>query len=291
MVLPTLQIASLCKQYGALVIVDAAHALLSQEVSIYKRHPYPSSSETGDNHKVNKGKSEKAHDHVNDGNDSIANIVLADVVDVWLTNGHKWLSAPRGCAFMWVAPTMLHQIRPAIISHGFEPAIVSCVHAPTGLPYYGHIAPGKVLSGFSWDGCRDYFALLTVPSAIRLWQRKAQEGHTVEQRQRQGDRERDGGGDGLNSVRLYCREVLRSAEQDLRSEWCVGEELFAAPVSMRQTSPMTLVGELQPFLSFVPLYLCTLLFLCTLPMLLCTPLYIPSMFLYPPNTPIGASSV
>eukprot|EP01034_Spumella_vulgaris_P027715 gene27715-34478_t len=35
---------------------------------------------------------------------SLVKALFSSVVDIYLTNGHKWLSAPKGCAFMWVSP-------------------------------------------------------------------------------------------------------------------------------------------------------------------------------------------
>ena len=130
LVLPYLEMAQLVKQHtSATVVIDAAHALLSQEASIYSdTNPF----------------------------------TISSVCDVWISNGHKWLSTPKGCAFMWVSPNIRHRVRPAIISHGFAPS--SSSSGPTH-----HSDPAKLLSGFVWDGCRDYSALLTTASALHFW--------------------------------------------------------------------------------------------------------------------------
>lgn len=74
--------------------------------------------------------------------------------DFWLSNGHKWLCMPKGAAFCWLSERMRAWLRPAIVSHGFD--------------LEG--APGARLhSAFVWDGCRDYAAMLTAPSALRIW--------------------------------------------------------------------------------------------------------------------------
>lgn len=74
--------------------------------------------------------------------------------DFWLSNGHKWLCMPKGAAFCWFSERMRAWLRPAIVSHGVD--------------LEG--APGARLhSAFAWDGCRDYAAMLTAPSALRIW--------------------------------------------------------------------------------------------------------------------------
>jgi selenocysteine lyase/cysteine desulfurase len=75
-------------------------------------------------------------------------------VDCYLTNGHKWLGAPRGVAFL-LAPRMeawKDSIlrRPAIVSHGVDEP--------------------DVFSRFVWDGCRDYTAALAIPAVLDYWE-------------------------------------------------------------------------------------------------------------------------
>ena len=74
-------------------------------------------------------------------------------VDVYLTNGHKWLAAPRGVGLAWVRNqearcTFLNH--PTVLSHGAQ-------------------AP-DLLSRFVWDGCRDYTAALAVPAVLDFWE-------------------------------------------------------------------------------------------------------------------------
>ena len=54
-------------------------------------------------------------------------------------------------------------LRPAIVSHGYTPG------NPTDMTANRYAMKGKLLSSYIWDGCRDYSALLTIPSAISLW--------------------------------------------------------------------------------------------------------------------------
>ena len=80
---------------------------------------------------------------------------------------------------MWVGPRLRPMLRPAIISHGTDVV----VPVPST---YSSIAPcdvamnpnreknatsrdSRLLSEFAWDGCRDYAALLTAPSAMTIW--------------------------------------------------------------------------------------------------------------------------
>lgn len=123
MQLPSVEIARLCRavQPNATVVVDAAHSLFARSVAL------------------------------NDAD-------ILENVDVWLMNGHKWLSAPKGCGLMWMNPKFTQGIRPAIISHGFQPVNDALT-----------VTRDKALSAFVWDGCRDYSAFLTIPTAIKVW--------------------------------------------------------------------------------------------------------------------------
>lgn len=78
---------------------------------------------------------------------------ISSAIDVYIANGHKWLSAPRGVALAWVrnaAATETLLQWPAVLSHG--------MHAP------------DLFSRFVWDGCRDYTAALAVPAVLEYWQ-------------------------------------------------------------------------------------------------------------------------
>jgi isopenicillin-N epimerase len=64
----------------------------------------------------------------------------------WYTgNCHKWLCAPKGCAFLWTSKVQQATTHPTVISHGF------------GLGYLGE---------FDWTGTRDPTAFLAVTSAL-----------------------------------------------------------------------------------------------------------------------------
>jgi hypothetical protein len=67
MELPIIELAKACKEVGALVVIDAAHSLFSQNISIYP----PKNKENN-------------------------NLSISNVADYWLTNAHKWLCSPKG---------------------------------------------------------------------------------------------------------------------------------------------------------------------------------------------------
>jgi isopenicillin-N epimerase len=69
----------------------------------------------------------------------------------WYTgNCHKWLMAPRGSAFLWVAPQRQADTHPLVISHGFGQGFTA---------------------EFDWVGTRDPSAWLSVPAAIDFHER------------------------------------------------------------------------------------------------------------------------
>jgi isopenicillin-N epimerase len=100
--MPLQSLTKFAKQRGMLVMVDGAHGLLANPITLNETLP----------------------------------------VDFYLSNGHKWLSCPRGIAMMYCPNEELRDTilrRPAVVSHGI------------GQGYQ---------SRFLWDGCRDYAAAL-----------------------------------------------------------------------------------------------------------------------------------
>lgn len=65
--------------------------------------------------------------------------------DFYAGNCHKWLCAPKGSAFLWVAPAQQVSMHPTVISHGLG---------------------GGFLAEFDWTGTRDPSAALSVPAAL-----------------------------------------------------------------------------------------------------------------------------
>lgn len=63
----------------------------------------------------------------------------------YVGNCHKWLMAPKGCAFLWTRPDRQRDVHPVTISHGYR---------------QGYVAE------FDWTGTRDASAFLAVDAAI-----------------------------------------------------------------------------------------------------------------------------
>ncbi len=63
---------------------------------------------------------------------------------------HKWLCAPKGCAFLWAAPRARRDLHPAVVSN-----------------FYGEPFPAE----FDWTGTRDPSAWLALPAALEFHRR------------------------------------------------------------------------------------------------------------------------
>ena len=117
MTMPIMEIAQFAKQeYGdqVQVLVDGAHGLLAQKVDLQAFSPF---------------------------------------IDYYVSNGHKWLSCPRGVGMLYCSqPDLRNTVlaEPAIISHGVDEP--------------------DLLSRFVWDGCRDYGAALALPAVLDFWE-------------------------------------------------------------------------------------------------------------------------
>eukprot|EP00127_Corallochytrium_limacisporum_P001998 Clim_evm5s97 gene=Clim_evmTU5s97 len=72
----------------------------------------------------------------------------ASDADIYIGNFHKWVCTPKGAAFMYVRDQLKFQIRPQVISHGYDMGLASA---------------------FLWAGTRDYGPLLTLPLVLDFW--------------------------------------------------------------------------------------------------------------------------
>jgi isopenicillin-N epimerase len=64
---------------------------------------------------------------------------------------HKWLCAPKGCAFLYARPTAQPLLDPLVVSWGWEPK---------------NPGPSKFVEYHEWQGSRDISQFLSVPAAI-----------------------------------------------------------------------------------------------------------------------------
>lgn len=67
----------------------------------------------------------------------------------WVTgNAHKWLFAPKGCAFLWARAEAQDGLHPTVISHGYEQGFTN---------------------EFDWTGTRDPTAWLSITAALEFY--------------------------------------------------------------------------------------------------------------------------
>lgn len=81
--------------------------------------------------------------------------VAAVGADIYVGACHKWLSAPKGSAFLYARPEAQSWLEPLVISWGWRSE-------------YPGVSP--FVDWHEWQGTRDVSAFLTVPDAIRFQQ-------------------------------------------------------------------------------------------------------------------------
>lgn len=103
---------------------------------------------------------------------------LADLdPDFYVGIAHKWLCAPKGCAFLYARPAVQDLLDPLVISWGWEPR---------------NPGSSKFVEFHEWQGSRDISSFLAVPDAIQF-----QEEHD------------------WPSVRAYCRNLAVYAQNEI----------------------------------------------------------------------------
>lgn len=68
--------------------------------------------------------------------------------DFFVSNCHKWLCAPKGCAVLYAQEHVQSMLKPPITSHG------------SGAGFF---------SAFLWDGCRDYAPFLSIHTCMKVF--------------------------------------------------------------------------------------------------------------------------
>ncbi|XP_039253741.2 uncharacterized protein LOC120330848 isoform X1 [Styela clava] len=68
--------------------------------------------------------------------------------DYYISNAHKWLCAPKGCAFLYVKKELQPTVKSLVVSHGFESGFQS---------------------QFLWTGLKDNTAFLSLHAVLNFW--------------------------------------------------------------------------------------------------------------------------
>jgi isopenicillin-N epimerase len=90
---------------------------------------------------------------------------------------HKWVCAPKGCAFLYARPDAQSRLDPLIVSWGWEPKVPG---------------PSKYVEYHEWQGSRDISSFLAVPDALAF-----QELHD------------------WDAVRVRCKELAAYAQREI----------------------------------------------------------------------------
>ena len=90
---------------------------------------------------------------------------------------HKWLCAPKGCAFLYARPSVQSMLDPLVVSWGWDPR---------------NPGPSKFVDFHQWQGSRDVSEYLSVPDAIEFHKKH-----------------------NWDKVRIECRELARWTQQEI----------------------------------------------------------------------------
>lgn len=75
--------------------------------------------------------------------------------DIYTGACHKWLSTPKGCAFLYTRPEVQSWLEPLVVSFGWES---------------DHPGPSRYVDWHQWQGTRDLSPFLAVPAALAFRQ-------------------------------------------------------------------------------------------------------------------------
>lgn len=122
-------------------------------------------------------------------------------VDFYVSNCHKWLSSPKSVGMLWVANKDLRD---------------ECINGSNIISHGSRIG---FCSNFIWDGCRDYSAMLVLPTVLRFWKDSI----------------------GIKLANDYSNDLLDKAIELLLLEWKNGfDDKLIAPKEF--LGPMALVA-------------------------------------------------
>lgn len=190
-----------------------------------------------------------AHSLGSDPSSELSTLLLAtstcassDVrVDCWITNGHKWLCNNRGAAAMYVSERLRGVLRPAVVSHGSDipiPPPYSPATSPSSSSVL-HRHSSRLHSAFSWDGCRDYSPLLTLPSALALWNAM--------------NSSLTGTGSTIPPSTLHAHTTLAAAIAMLTDTWRPDKPYSVSDFTTEISNPQS--GKPSPYTGFAPMIL------------------------------------
>lgn len=249
MALPVRDIARACRsvQKDAVIVVDAAHSLFAQEIQLY--NPNPNLAQNTDGASLgtpNEKTTLDTQDNVDD---------LSSLIDFYVTNGHKWFCNNKGSAVLWAHPRHHRILQPGVISHGYVAPTSSVIPAPDKDSEDGNHNQEKVvrvLSGFIWDGCRDYTSFICSPMLSKMWSQINQSMSVPPQKCQEHSQQGQGQGHSItnpspvgldvNNIRARNHGLLMAARSLLMSQWGLTERDMPYPLGvLTDTSPMTLI--------------------------------------------------
>ncbi|GEQ67685.1 hypothetical protein JCM33374_g1350 [Metschnikowia sp. JCM 33374] len=174
---PFVEISQLCKEYGVLSLVDGAHSIGLLPIDLGSQDFLP---------------------------------------DFYVSNLHKWLSLPRGCAVLYVDPKHHRVIQTMPISHSFVSSKAKLQE---------NDVENLLVSKFTFVGSDTFASLACIPTAIKF-------------------RNEICGGE--DSIRDYCEGLARKVGQLTLEKW-PGTQLFENPENTLLTAMVTLSVPIKQY--------------------------------------------